>query len=285
MGDEKKSQALILHPHCPFDYFRSVTDCITFSLNSTELQCAYSRSGLLCGRCQSHLSLAIGNSKCLQCSNLYILLLIPFALAGIALVLLLLICKLTVAAGSINGLIFYANLVTVNRAIFFPPNQTNILTVFIAWFNLDLGIETCFFDGMDEYTKTWLQFVFPIYVWSLLGLIIIFSSFSLRITRLLGSNPVAVLATLLLLSYTKLLHTIISALIFTFLNYPNEVQVAVWLHDGNIKYLHGKHINCPLSCCFTDTSALVSSLHPPPYLGAVAAGQIQHKTFSLDHQA
>ena len=58
----------------------------------------------------------------------------------------------------------------------------------------------------------------------------------------MGSNPVAVLATLLLLSYTKLLRTIISALIFTFLDYPNEVQVAVWLYDGNIKYLHGKHI-------------------------------------------
>ena len=74
--------------------------------------------------------------------NLHILLLIPFALAGIALVLLLLICKLTVAAGSINGLIFYSNVVTVNCAIFFPPTQTNILTVFIAWLNLDLGIET-----------------------------------------------------------------------------------------------------------------------------------------------
>ena len=146
-----------------------------------------------------------------KCSNLYILLLIPFALAGIALVLLLLICKLTVAAGSINGLIFYANVVTVNRAIFFPPNQTNILTVFIAWLNLDLGIETCFFDGMDEYTKSWLQFVFPIYVWNLVGLIIIVSNYSSRITRLLGSNPVAVLATLFLLSYAKLLHTIIKA--------------------------------------------------------------------------
>jgi len=34
--------------------------------------------------------------------------------------------------------------------------------------------------------------------------------------------------------------SIISALFFTFLDYPNEV--AVWLHDGNIKYLHGEYI-------------------------------------------
>ena len=236
------SQALILHPHCPFDYCKPATDRISFTLNSSDLQCKNSRSGLLCGECKFGLSLALGSSKCIQCSNLHILLLFPFALAGITLVLFLLICKFTVAAGTINGLIFYANIVTVNRAIFFPPNQSNILTVFIAWLNLDLGIETCFYDTMDAYAKTWLQFIFPLYIWSLVGLIIIASYYSSRIGRLFGSNPVAVLATLFLLSYAKLLRTIIASLFFTFLDYPNDVQVAVWLHDGNIRYLHGKHV-------------------------------------------
>jgi len=242
VGYDNYFQAVILHPHCPFDYCKAATDHISFSLNDSDLQCENGRSGLLCGKCKSGLSLALGSSKCIQCSNLHILLLLPFALAGIALVLLLLICKLTVAAGTINGLIFYANIVIVNRAIFFPPNQTNILTVFIAWLNLDLGIETCFFDGMDTYSKTWLQFIFPLYVWSLVGLIIITSYYSSRIGRLFGSNPVAVLATLFLLSFAMLLRTIIASLFFTFLHYPNNVQVAVWLYDGNIQYLHNKHI-------------------------------------------
>ena len=242
VGYDNHLQALILQPHCPFDYCRLATDRISFSLNNSDLQCENSRSGILCGKCKSGLSLALGSSNCLQCSNLYVLLIIPFALAGIALVLLLLVCKLTVAAGTINGLIFYANIVTVNRAIFFPPNETNILTVFIAWLNLDLGIETCFFDGMDEYAKSWLQFVFPLYVWSLVSLIIVSSEYSPRIARLFGSNPVAVLATLFLLSYSKLLRTIIATFSFTFLDYPDDVQVAVWLYDGNIQYLHGKHI-------------------------------------------
>ena len=242
VGYDNYSQALILHPHCPFDYCKPATDHISFSLNNSDLQCENSRSGLLCGECKFGLSLALGSSKCIQCSNLHILLLFPFALAGITLVLFLLICKLTVAAGTINGLIFYANIVTVNRAIFFPPNQTNILTVFIAWLNLDFGIETCLLNGMDAYAKTWLQFIFPLYIWSLVGLIIFASYYSSRIARLFGSNPVAVLATLFLLSYAKLLRTIIATLFFTFLDYPNDVQVAVWLQDGNIRYLHGKHI-------------------------------------------
>ena len=152
MGYDNHSQALILHPYCPFDYCKPVTDHISFPLNNSDLQCENNRSGLLCGKCKSGFSLALGSSKCLPCSNTYMLLFVPFSLAGIALVLLLLVFKLTVAAGTIKGLIFDANIVAVNRAVFFPPNETNILTVFIAWLNLDLGIETCFTDGMDAYT-------------------------------------------------------------------------------------------------------------------------------------
>ena len=76
--------------------------------------------------------------------------------------------------------------------------------MFIAWVNHDLGIETCFFDGMDAYSKAWLQYAFPIYVWVLVGAIILASRHSTRIVRSLGTNPVAVLATLFLLSYAKL---------------------------------------------------------------------------------
>ena len=75
-----------------------------------------------------------------------------------------------------------------------------------------------------------------------MGLIIIASEYSSRITRVFGSIPVAVLATLFLLSYMKLLRTIIAALYFTYLDYPDDLQVAVWLYDGNILYIHGKHI-------------------------------------------
>jgi len=178
VGYDNHTNQLILHPHCPFDY--CISAHIDITLNATDEQCEHNRSGLLCGECKPGFSLALGSSKCLQCSNIYVLLLIPFALAGIALVLLLFILKLTVAAGTIDGLIFYANIVVVNSAIFLPPKETNILTVFIAWLNLDLGMETCFFDGMDAYAKIWLQFVFPLYVWSLVGLIIIVIEYSTK---------------------------------------------------------------------------------------------------------
>ena len=136
-----------------------------------------------CGKCQKGFSLVFGSSKCLKCSNSFLSLLIAFALAGIVLVVFLLVLKLTVAVGTINGLIFYANIVSVNRAQLFPSGETNILTVFIAWVNLDLGIETCFFDGMDAYSKAWLQYAFPVYVWVLVGAIILASRHSTRIVQ------------------------------------------------------------------------------------------------------
>jgi len=96
--------------------------------------------------------------------------------------------------------------------VFFPPGTMNILTVFLAWVNLDLGIETCFYQDMDMYIKTWLQFAFPIYLWGISGLLIFLSNRFIAILRLLGGKPVHVLSTLFLLAYAKLQHTIIQQL-------------------------------------------------------------------------
>ena len=59
---------------------------------------------------------------------------------------------------------------------------------------------------------------------------------------ILGRNPVAVLSTFFLLSYAKFLRTIIGSFFFTFVEYPGGTEEAVWLVDGNIEYLQGKHI-------------------------------------------
>ena len=247
VGYDSISHGLILSPHCPLDYCTSKK--IYFSVDDSDKHCDNNRSSLLCGNCRENFSLALGSSRCLQCSNSHLALLPAFAFAGIALVFLLLVLKLTVAAGTINGLIFYANVVAANSAIFFQPKATDVLKLFIAWLNLDLGIETCFFNGMNAYVKTWLQFAFPLYVWALVGLIIIGSHFSGRIAKVFGNNPIAVLATLFLLSYAKLLRTYFTALFYTTLEYPNHTQ-NVWLYDGNIRYFSIKHIPLFIAALF-----------------------------------
>ena len=201
---------------------------------------------MLCGACQEGLSVVLGTSQCLPCSNYYLLLLLVFAAAGLVLVILLTLCNLTVSEGTINGLVFYVNIVQINAATFFPPTQMNsfskTLQVFVAWLNLDLGITTCFYDGMNAYVKAWMQFVFPVYIWLIAAMIIILSRRYSTVTRLVGRNAVKVLATLFLLSYAKLLRSIITALSFAVLSYSTEQTEVVWLYDGNINYFQGKHI-------------------------------------------
>jgi hypothetical protein len=122
----------------------------------------------------------------------------------------------------------------------------NFFTTFISWLNLDLGIETCLYDGMDIYAYSWLQFLFPFYVWFLVGCIILACHYSQSIAKRLRERPVAVLATLLLMSYRKILGAIIVPLTSTYLTYYsalNETQSVVWMYDAQIEYfVERKHI-------------------------------------------
>ena len=209
---------------------------MNFTVNNVDAQCNHNHVGILCGSCRENHSIAFGGLHCLKCSNAYIALIIPFALAGIVLVTAILLLKVSASAnGTINGLIFYANVVQANRSVFIPLGDTNVLTMFIAWLNLDLGIETCFYDGMTTYAFTWLQFLFPFYVWALIVTIIIVCHYSRRVSKIFGTNPVAALATLLLLSYSKILRTVIFALTFTGLEYPDRIEL-VWRYDGSVPY-------------------------------------------------
>ena len=238
------SGGITTHPHCPYDYCKSQRPSV--SLTSQHEQCQYSRSGVLCGACRGDLSLCLGTSQCKKCSSFYIFLLLPFMTAGVVLVFLLLKCNLTVSYGTINGLIFYANIIRANQAIFFPRDRVGILvrffSTFIAWLNLDLGIEVCFFNGLDAYGRVWLQFLFPAYIWILVGVMIVTSRYSTRIAKLTGSNAVPVLATLFLLSFTKLLRTVIDSVSFTTITDAGGDISILWLIDGNIRFLEVPHI-------------------------------------------
>ena len=93
--------------------------------------------------------------------------------------------------GSLPWLTFNVHTVWANKSILFPTTETlhpaqQILHIFIAWLNLDLGVETCFSDELDAYRKTWLQFVFPLYVWSITGVVIIASHYSTRASKIFG---------------------------------------------------------------------------------------------------
>ena len=238
----------LVYPNCPFDYCLSISPPVDLNQpNGADAQCAFHRSSLLCGSCQLGLSLSLGSSCCLSCPSHWPALLIAITiaanLAGVALVTLLLVLNMTVAVGTLNGLIFYANVVYANKSILLPFQETNFITVFISWLNLELGIDTCYFPEMDTYTKTWLQLAFPAYVILLVVLVIIISSYSSKFSNLIGKkDPVATLATLILLSYAKLLEICFKSLSVGTITYPDGSSEMLWLPDATVIYLSGKHI-------------------------------------------
>ena len=135
-------EGLILGSPCPIAYCK--TDAVDITLDNLDIQCDLNHVGLLCGSCATNHSLMLGGSQCQVCSNTYISLVIPFAVAGILLVIFITALRFTVAIGSFNGVILYANIIQANRMLLFPDNTRNVITVFFSWLDLDLGCQTCF---------------------------------------------------------------------------------------------------------------------------------------------
>ena len=239
----------VKYPNCPFDYCLPLNKNVSINFNlpsGSDTQCAYNRMGVLCGSCRESSSLSLASSQCLPCHShwpaVFVVILLASTLAGVLLVITLLALNMTVSVGLINGFIFYANIVSAGNVAFYPSSKPSFNSIFVAWLNLDIGIDVCFIDGLDAYSKTWLQIAFPLYIIILVVIVIIVSEYSPKFTALIGRmDPVSALATLILLSYAKLLSVTIAALSFAELNYPDGLKI-VWLPDGNVKYFEGKHI-------------------------------------------
>ena len=220
---------------------------VTFQLNDTDTQCVDNRRQRMCGSCRDGYSLLMGSNKCGQCHNDYMIIgwIALFAVMGVLLVVLLIALNLTVSMGTMNGLLFYANIVKLYEPVFSRKGALPVLHQVISWINLDFGFEVCFYNGMDSYTKQWLQFAFPLYLWIIIIIIIQLCRRYGKISRLMGSHAVPVLSTLFLLSYTKLVRTIVVVL------HKREVtlhctdesvrSVNLWYEDPNVEYAKGKH--------------------------------------------
>ena len=145
--------------------------------------------------------------------------------------------NLTVANGPINAFVFYVNIISINSPILFPKlGAFTPAYTFISLANLDLGIQTCFYNGMDDYAKMWLQLAFPFYLIFIATLIIITSCYSTTIQRLTACRALPVLATLFLLSYTKILRIVSSVLFFysTITHLPSKHTTIVWSVDASV---------------------------------------------------
>ena len=219
-----------------------------FRLTDLNVLCNHRHTGRACSMCVDGLGKTFGSKVCRKCSNIWLVTILLYAVLGIILVLIIHLLKLTVTMGTINGLIFFCNVMSINESLFFDPSKFSFIRLFVSFVNLDLGFEMCFYREMSEIAKTGLQFVFPLYLWLLMFIIIMVGKHNLRSIKSTYS-AVPVLATLILLSYSKILRTTISVFSSVTVhystkdsNYSMSQQFIAWQPDPNIIYLEGTHI-------------------------------------------
>ena len=145
--------------------------------------------------CRPDHGLSLDSSRCIECPKNWhrdlIGIVIAAFIAGIALVIFMLALNMTVAVGTLNGILFYANIVAANADTYFlslkETDFVHVPNVFISWLNLDIGFDVCFIistsnedDNIPVY-KALLQLAFPAYVIILVIIVIVASECSSKV--------------------------------------------------------------------------------------------------------
>ena len=123
----------------------------------------------------------------------------------------------------------------------------------IMFINLDFWTQACFYNGMDDYAITWLVLAFPTYLIVIALFLIVMSHYSRTVQRVTAKKAVPVLATLFLLSYTKILsftYLIINLVIYQklFTHLPTNQVIVVWLISTNTPLFGLKFIALFIIC-------------------------------------
>ena len=209
-------------------------DPTSVHLNSSNTQCNHNRGGIACGQCPSGLGAVSSSVSCKRCSNQWLLLTPAFLLAGLFIILLLFTLNLTIVDGIINGFILYVNVIVANlHALFLPSSSTGKV---MSLLNLDSAIEVCFYNGMSEYDKTWLQFVFPSYLLFIVAMLALASRYFSVVEKLTRRRVIPVIATIFLFSYSKLL-LITTKVLFSYTTVyrlSDNKKTTVWMWDTSI---------------------------------------------------
>ena len=246
IGIDSENAGLLFSDYCLPAYCKDAYEFRkVFLSNMTYIthQCLHGRVGTLCGKCPEGQSVMLGSNKCKICYNYGIFVVAAFLVAGPLLIVFICLFNCTVSARSSNGLLLYLNIISINSDLLLSSNS--FAFVVISWLNFQVGIEMCLFDGMDEFAKTILSFAFPLYLLSLVVLIIMVSKCinMHRINKLIGPRITPVLVTVIFVSYAMLSNSVLNSLLFAPLYSTDGQYPPVWLLDGSLEYFRStKHL-------------------------------------------
>ena len=217
--------------------------------------CFKNRAGVLCSQCAPGYSVVFGFNDCIRCSNWWLLTITVYGIAGPLLVYLLYAFKLTLTTGKINGIIFYAQVMSIGRVMqiytrkdigFVSLKSYSIFVKgLISLINLTINfnLPLCLYDGMTELWKSGIGLMFPVYLLTIVIGLIIISRYSVRLSNRIADSSVQVLVTVVHLSFSTLLTSSLGIFKSAYI-YSNtsDVPLKVWQSDGTVEYGKGGHL-------------------------------------------
>ena len=232
-----------------YSYFKVMKESETIELfNKTATPqtvsvCRDNRTGLLCGECDEGLSVVFGSTDCIKCSNWWLATIAVYIVVGPLLVFLMYHFQLTLTGGTLNGIIFYSQMANVGLLQMLKlyserkRSFASFLSIFLSLLNFDLGFPLCFYNGMNELWKTGLLLIFPLYLLSIAGFLIILSHRFSRLSNRFANSSVQILTTIVHLSLSKLLIVTIDVFTPVMLYHDStEDNTRVWYRNGNINF-------------------------------------------------
>jgi len=204
------------------------SDHVSIDPLNLDRQCAENRAGVLCGKCRNHCGANTGltgcscSDKCPGVRNLILWILIV-VLSGLWVFITTTFFHFYVSDGFLYGLIFYSNTLYVFREAFF--HESPHLMRLVAFNNFVFFSDLCLFEEMTFLMASALQFVLPLYIFILMGIVTLMAQkldcFNKRFTFSIPKT----FATLLYVTYNWLLNASSQYWYLNQLQLPTELSI------------------------------------------------------------
>ena len=161
------SNGVLVDGQCPWLYYNHKCSLV----QDTYEHCRDTREGRLCGKCKEGHSVAINSLylECVSCKSWsgykgWLILLAVEFLPLTVLILLVLVLKLDVSNGTVNGLILYCQVITLQLPGWFYPGWTALY-----WMPTDLSSNALLERSTSEYKYLYVHAaaVTPLSIWNL----------------------------------------------------------------------------------------------------------------------
>ena len=210
-----------------------------------DLQCkpGLNRGGILCSSCLNGYSNVFGSDRCERCSNSNAAILLLFMLLGVLIILFLVHLRINLSTGYFNGVLFYANIVSLYGNVLVPIQSYSSRVLLANWLSLNWGIETCFHKEMSALERNWWQLSFPLYLFFLMALTHFL--FNTRRFKRVSTNTafatIETFATLLIVCYVSILQFCFEMLSVAEVYTVDGQKLLRWRADPTVKYFTGAH--------------------------------------------